>query len=176
MVSALDSESGGSHSLAGWIIVLCSWAKQFTFVLPLSPPRSISIGVAVPSPHKVKQRHFILGKRVWLQVGCKSINVYRWIVREAYQRGNLVMDWHPIKGGGGEKGRQLKYHQLLHAEETGISWIGLLAVFSIWIHQQFKTSFCSLHRQFKPRKCQIVIDFTSIDGFPSKRSLSVASP
>ena len=37
MVSALDSESGGSHSLAGWIIVLCSWAKQFTFVLPLSP-------------------------------------------------------------------------------------------------------------------------------------------
>lgn len=23
---------------------------------------------------------------------------------EAYQRGNLVMDWHPIKGGGGEKG------------------------------------------------------------------------
>ena len=65
MVSALDSESGGSHSLAGWIIVLCSWAKQFTFVLP----RSISIGVAVPSPHKVKKRHFILRKRVWLQVG-----------------------------------------------------------------------------------------------------------
>lgn len=40
-----------------------------------------------------------------------------------------MMDWHPIKGGG--KGRQLQYYQLLHAEETGISWIGLLAVFSI---------------------------------------------
>lgn len=38
-----------------------------------------------------------------------------------------MMDWHPIKGGGG----QLQYYQLLHAEETGISWIGLLAVFSI---------------------------------------------
>ena len=42
-----------------------------------------------------------------------------------------MMDWHPIKGGGGGKGRQLQYYQLLHAEETGISWIGLLAVFSI---------------------------------------------
>ena len=47
-----------------------------------------------------------------------------------------MMDWHPIGGGrashqGGGKGRQLQYYQLLHAEETGISWIGLLAVFSI---------------------------------------------
>ena len=32
-----------------------------------------------------------------------------------------MIDWHPIKGGGGKGGGQLQYYQLLHAEETGIS-------------------------------------------------------
>ena len=36
MVSALDSGSRGSGSSPGQVIVLCSWARHFTLIVPLS--------------------------------------------------------------------------------------------------------------------------------------------
>ena len=35
MVSALDSESNGPGSSPGRVIVLCSWARHFTPIVPL---------------------------------------------------------------------------------------------------------------------------------------------
>ena len=36
MVSALDSGASGPGSSPGWDIVLCSWARHFTLIMPLS--------------------------------------------------------------------------------------------------------------------------------------------
>ena len=40
VVSALDSGLRGPGSSPGRVIVLCSWARHFTLIVPLSPPRS----------------------------------------------------------------------------------------------------------------------------------------
>ena len=37
MVSALDSRSGGPGSSPGQGTALCSWARHFTFIVPLHP-------------------------------------------------------------------------------------------------------------------------------------------
>ena len=36
MVSALDSGSGGPGSSPGLVTALCSWARYFTLIVPLS--------------------------------------------------------------------------------------------------------------------------------------------
>ena len=36
MVSALDSGSNGPGSSPGWGTALCSWARNFTLIVPLS--------------------------------------------------------------------------------------------------------------------------------------------
>ena len=36
MASALDSKSAGPGSSPGWGTALCSWARHFTLVVPLS--------------------------------------------------------------------------------------------------------------------------------------------
>ena len=42
VVSELDSGLRGLGLSPGRVIVLCSWARHFTFTVPLSPPRSIN--------------------------------------------------------------------------------------------------------------------------------------
>ena len=53
MVSALDSGSNGPGSSPGRGIVLCSWARHFTFIVPLSTqvykwvPANLMLGVTL---------------------------------------------------------------------------------------------------------------------------------
>ena len=42
MVSALDSGFNGLGSSPAWGTVLCSWARYFTLIAGLSPPRCIN--------------------------------------------------------------------------------------------------------------------------------------
>ena len=42
VVSALDVGSGGTGSSPGRGTALCSWARHFTLIVPLSPPRCIN--------------------------------------------------------------------------------------------------------------------------------------
>ena len=53
MVSALDSGSNGPGSSPGRVIVLCSWARHFTSIMPLSTqvykwvPAKLLLGVTL---------------------------------------------------------------------------------------------------------------------------------
>ena len=105
MVSALDSESGGSHSLAGWIIVLCSWAKQYTFALPLSP-QEYEHRCSCTLPPQGETEAFHLGEKGMATGRLQEYKCVQVNCQGSLSGGNLVMDWYPIKGGGGE-GEQL---------------------------------------------------------------------
>ena len=54
MGSALDSGSSSAGSSPGWVIVLCSWARHFTLIVPLSTqvykwePANLLLGVTLP--------------------------------------------------------------------------------------------------------------------------------
>ena len=53
MVSALDSVSGGPGSSPGWGTALCSWARYFALIVPLSTqvykwvPANLLLGVTL---------------------------------------------------------------------------------------------------------------------------------
>ena len=53
MDSALDSGSSGAGSSPGLVIVLCSWARHFTLIVPLSTqvykwvPANLLLGVTL---------------------------------------------------------------------------------------------------------------------------------
>ena len=46
MVSALDTGSGGGGLSSGRGTVLCSWARHFTFIMPLSTQVYIIMGTS----------------------------------------------------------------------------------------------------------------------------------
>ena len=47
MVSALDTGSNGPGSSPGWGTVLCSWARHFILLVPLSTQVNLLLGVTL---------------------------------------------------------------------------------------------------------------------------------
>ena len=69
MVSALDSGSNGPGSSPGRGTVLCSWARHFTHIVPLSTqvykwvPANLLLGVTHPGGSRNTPSHFMLQKQ-----------------------------------------------------------------------------------------------------------------
>ena len=65
----------------------------------------MSIGVAVPSPPQGETEAFHLGEKGMATGRLQEYKCVQVNCQGSLSGGNLVMDWHPIKGGGGERGR-----------------------------------------------------------------------
>ena len=101
------------QDLAGLVIVLCFWAKHFTFTVFLSNQNPVVqridisirwwITIQRTSVHKTYCAIQRMGLSAHRTTGARSINVFQRNVKEAWWNagggGDLARDWHPIQWG-----------------------------------------------------------------------------